>query len=281
MAEYIKLRLTAAKVGVSMAFFALLAGLAEKAHATPSASTPPPSANFLTDASSPGRLDRAVVKIDTALAKLEHRLATRFETTHKLNQTFLKIKSANTSFLKIDDANANFMKIETANANFLKIDDANANFLKIDDANSEFLKVHATAANSSELGGLTPDSFLQGHGNVLTNQVVAPASGTALLLSDGSVTVNVATPAGGGAQVTLANATSSPLSYTQSGGAGATIIAGGQSRPISVSTDNDQVEIQVLDPTAASHVWTITVSVVPTGATGHEFAGQMLIGDPS
>jgi hypothetical protein len=104
MAEHIKLRLAAAKIGVAMAFFGLLAGLAEKARAV----TPQrPAANFLRELSIPtGGVDTTVIhKLDSALATLEHKLSTSFTTTHKLNQTFLKIKSANTEFLKIKSAN--------------------------------------------------------------------------------------------------------------------------------------------------------------------------------
>ena len=158
MAEYIKLRLTAAKVGVSMAFIALLGGLAERARANPSSAESPASAHFLTDTSSlpgGGASSLVVRKLDSALARLEHKLSTSFETTHKLNHTFLKIKSANTEFLKIRSANTSFLKIDDANANFLKIDDANASFLKIDDANNEFLKIDSTAVNANKLGGLT------------------------------------------------------------------------------------------------------------------------------
>ena len=76
MADYIRLRLAAARVGVSMAFFALLAGIAERARA---ASPPAPAANFLEEISIPAGagLDRIVIqKLDSALATLEHKLAT-------------------------------------------------------------------------------------------------------------------------------------------------------------------------------------------------------------
>src|ERR1700735_3717534 len=105
MADYIRFRLAAARLGVSMAFFALLAGIAERAQA---ASPPASGANLLREISIPtgGGLDRTVTqKLDSALATLEHKLATSFDTTQKINQTFLKIKSADTRFLKIKSGN--------------------------------------------------------------------------------------------------------------------------------------------------------------------------------
>jgi hypothetical protein len=59
MADYIRFRLAAARLGVSMAFFALLAGIAERASA---ASPPAPAGNFLKEISIPtgGGLDRSM-----------------------------------------------------------------------------------------------------------------------------------------------------------------------------------------------------------------------------
>ena len=280
MAEYIKFRMTAAKVGVSMAFFALLGGLADRARAATPTARPPASASasFLQEISTPtgGGLDRVVIqKLDRALATLEHKLAKSFYTSQKINKTFLKIKSANSEFLKVKSANTEFLKIEDANTFVFKVIDANTEFLKIDDANADFLKVRGTAANSSELGGLTPDAFFQGHGNVLSNEVTATASGgQAQLLGDGSLTVLVADTVGNGAQVTLQNETSSALSYTESNNQSGTVPANGQSTPISITA---QLELQVFSAAAPSKVWTITVSTVPGGG-GDVFVGQMLIG---
>lgn len=272
MADYIKLRLAAARVGVSMAFFALLAGVAERAHA---ATQPPPPANFLREVFVPSGkgLNRVILKLDSALATLEHKLSTNFDTTHKLDQTFLKIKSAGTEFLKI----------KSANASFLKIDDANANFLKIDDASKEFLKIDSTAANASELGGLTPDAFFQGNGHVITGSVVASTgAGPQQLLSlpGGIIVVSVTNTPGAGLQLTIHNASGVNLPAVQDVAAagnsttGATTLVTGQDAAIGLDGAGAQVHVQIFPSGAAfPEVVTLIVSADGTTVVGQAFTG--------
>lgn len=270
MADYIRFRLAAARLGVTMAFFALLAGLADRARA----GTPPaPSTNFLREIGSPlGNINAtAIHKLDNALASLEHKLQTSFTNTHKLNQTFLKIKSANTEFLKI----------KSANTSFLKIDDANANFLKIDDASNEFLKIDSTAANAGKLGGLAADAFFQGTGHVVTGSVAAvTASANQLLaLPGGIVVVDVADVPAVGAQLTINNATGVALPAVQESDGRATSLSlapGATSLPSLVPPA--QVQLQIFPSGAAfPQVVTIIISVeqvnAVTEAVGQAFSG--------
>jgi hypothetical protein len=301
MAEYIKFRLTAAKVGVTMAFLALLAGLTDRAQA---AAPPPPPANFLRETST-GGVNRIVIqKLDSALATLEHKLATNFTTTHKLNQTFLKIKSANTSFLKIKSANSSFLKIKSANtdflkiddanANFLKIDDANASFLKIDDANSEFLKVGGTATNASELGGLSPSSFVQGGGAVITNAISSLAvsnTPATLLTVPGAVVLSVANTVGAGIQIDIRNLTGQTLASVVDNGNGTTsehdLNPPSQVNPFGTtsfpfpttgSPPVGQVHIQIFPNPALSEAVTMVVSTESSTTTLPSFVGQAFSG---
>jgi hypothetical protein len=280
MAEYIKFRLTAAKVGVTMAFLALLAGLTERAQA---AAPPPPPANFLREVST-GGVDRIVIqKLDSALATLEHKLATNFTTTHKLNQTFLKIKSANTSFLKIKSANSSFLKIKSANTDFLKIDDANANFLKIGDANTDFLKIGGTAANASELGGLSPSSFVQGGGDVVTGAVSDLATSntpTQLLSLPGGIVVSVANTVGSGLQLVFTNPTSLPLAAVVDNGTG---VAEHDLNPstttsLAVTSLPAQFHIQIFPNAALAEAVTIMISVETSTTTNPSIVAQAFTG---
>src|SRR6516164_8844983 len=148
MADYIKLRMSAAKAGVTLALLALLGGLAERSRAESPPTASQSSLNFLklTGISSAisgnlVKLEKKIVKIDTSLAKIER----------SLPQTYLKIKSANTDFLKIRSANASF--------------------LKIDDASAQYLKIEGTAQNANELGGLTSTQFVHGTGAIGTGAV--------------------------------------------------------------------------------------------------------------
>jgi hypothetical protein len=311
MAEYIRFRLTAAKVGVTVTFFALLAGLADKARAVPLIAKPAASANFLKEISIPtgGGVDRIVIqKLDSALAALEHKLATSFESTHKINQTFLKIKSADTTFLKIKSANANFLKVDSANANFLKVDSANVDFLKIDDANSEFLKIDdanadfltpaaaggqflklsATAADSSELGGLTPDAFFQGSGHVVSGAAtVSGGTGTTQLLAlpGDIIAVSVSGGAGNGVDLTIHNGTAVSLPAVQANAGGsspqAITLAPNADKTVSLgSAPATETHLQIFPSGLAfPDVVTLIVSTVQTvGAPGATVVGQAFAG---
>jgi hypothetical protein len=266
MAEHVKFRLNAAKVGVSMALMALIGGLAEKvgvASARPSAG----DAHFVKATSSPtgGSSVRSVM----------HKLATNFETTQKLNQTFLKIKSANTEFLKVDSANANFLKIDTANTEFLKIDGAN----------SEFLKIDSTAANSSELGGKAPSAFVQGKGDVVSGYQSVTSSNTIdnqlpLVSSpDGAVSVFVYDDTG---SITLVvkNATGTDLPAVQetNGQAQARTLTASEPTSIVLGSSTSQSTIQIMPADSSGDVITLTVSVDYKIGASEDVVAQMLIG---
>ncbi|MGO9957435.1 MAG: hypothetical protein ACLP50_15945 [Solirubrobacteraceae bacterium] len=49
--------------------------------------------------------------------------------------------------------------------------------MKIADANNDFVALDRTAADSSELGGVSPDAFFQGSGNVVSGAIPAPGAG--------------------------------------------------------------------------------------------------------
>jgi hypothetical protein len=280
MARYIKLRVTAAKVSLSMALFALIAGIAEATQGTAPKVTAQNAAvdaflklspnNFL-------KLDKQFLKLDKTLRSVEHKLATSYYSKHKIDTTFLKI--------------------DAANLNFLKITDANLNFLKITDANLKYLKIDGTAANANKLGNLTPDQFVQGHGGVLTGSMSisdTPAQPTAMM-GDGSVKVLIGLyqpPAGGPAlpQVTLENDTSASINFTFNGGTlngSPTTTISGNGGQVSllpaVQSPNTlgaggQLDIQMFGGGGgAGKTWTLTVSNIPGNGT-HTFVGQMLIG---
>ncbi|HEX4009086.1 MAG TPA: hypothetical protein VHX62_03725 [Solirubrobacteraceae bacterium] len=271
MADYIRWRLAAARLGVTMAFFALLGGLADQAAAATSAGAgAAPAANFLTDLSIPaGGLNRVVLKLDSALATLEHKLNTSFTTTHKLNQTFLKIKSANTSFLKIKSANTSF--------------------LKIDDANSEFLKVDSTAANANELGGLSPQAFFQGTGSVVTGAISSLAQNgvaTSLLSVPGGIEVSIINAAigAGGLQVQISNPSGAALAAVVNTGTGVAehdLNPGTTSFAFAtngLSPPAGQLHIQLFPNAGLAEVVTIIISLEESTTTNPSFVGQAFAG---
>jgi hypothetical protein len=175
MAEYIKLRVTAAKAGVTMALLALIGGLAERSQAA----TPP-------------RAHQA-----TALNFLKLR-----GLTHTISSDFLTVEK---KLVKLDSA------ISSVQKKLLKFErGVSSTYLKITDANAKFLKADATAVNAAKLGGMTPDAFFQGKGNVVSGAVsnVTDQSQQLLSLPGGISVVSIQTVAGTpGPVLTFHNAT--------------------------------------------------------------------------
>jgi hypothetical protein len=167
----------------------------------------------------------------------------------------------------------------------LKIDDANANFLKIDDANADFLKIDSTAANSSELGGLTPDAFFQGSSHVISGSVPSiPVSGVPgselLSLPGGIIVVSVENPGVGTApQLIIQNNAGTALASvtdTQEHTLAANTTTG---IPFTSATDS-QIHLQIFPAGGLADVVTIIVSV--ENLNGNLTAvGQALGGAPS
>jgi hypothetical protein len=174
MAEHIKFRLTAAKVGVSAALLALIGGVVERIRSGPSEVRITPASapgHFLKLGGIQGDVKHALIKLEDKWIKLDTALT---NVVAKLHADYLKIDKANSEFLKINKANAEYLKINTANANFLKIRSANSEFLKIRTAQNE---------------------FVQGRGGVVSAAVQIPTTmkGSAPLLKspDGSLIVSI------------------------------------------------------------------------------------------
>jgi hypothetical protein len=306
VAEYIKFRLTAAKVGVSMALLGLIAGLAERAqakprierHATASFTekghklvpltvvlsdlqrfdagcagnqSRQPEFNFTKKTALTCLLANGVYDVAWAVGKFNKAL-TNFE--HEVDAKIYKLTSADAAFLKITDANTEF----------LKITDANAEYLKIDAANSQFLKVGATAANSSELGGLTPDAFFQGHGNVVTGAATISTdsqSRTLLALPGGIIVVSVAANADE-LTITVTNNTGALIPAVQDGDSTPITIAPGQSETLPAVVNNaqaHQIHLQLMPNSSFADVVTLMISSEPSPTgSGIEVVGQAFTG---
>ncbi len=180
MAEYVRFRLAAAKVGASMALLALVAGVAEKAQAATRPAVAQTAANFLklggltkTISQDFSKLEKKLIKIDSTIAGVEKNLA----------------------------------------RNYYKNSQINAKFLKISDANLKFLKVDATAADSNKLGGVPASGFFQGKGNVVSGAVPALTGQSQQLLSlpGGIIVVKATNTPGAGAIIAIHNGTANTL----------------------------------------------------------------------
>ena len=316
MADFIRLRVAAARAGVSLALAALIGGLsapgasASRPHATGGAGT---GVNFLKLGGLSGnvrqgflKLELKFLKLDSALGALEHKLVREYATAGSLKQ-YLKLSTANASFLKLDDANANFLKIEDANVNFLKIDDANLNFLKIDAANTEFLKIDAanteflkidaTAANANAFGGATPQSFERSATGTASIPTGAGAAQAPLLSTPGGelvVKAGMTAPgaAPGAPYVSITNGTTSLLPAVQDLDAGGNAttssadIGAGQAHTVSFSGNYlppGQLHVQFFNVpglfgSSAGEAVTLVVSVESDGNGNMRFVAQLISG---
>jgi hypothetical protein len=266
VADYIRFRFTAAKVGVSMAFLALLAGVAEKVRSgTPHVSATN-SALYIKLGGITGEVKQAFlkiedvfVKLDKVLVGLDHKLLQNYYTRHKIDATFLKIT----------DANQKFLKITAANANFLKID--------------------GTAANANKLGGLTPESFVQGHADVVSGGILIgldqPSAMPLLQTPDGKLALSVQSNSD---QVVLnfANNTGGTLDAVRqdvtsnaAGNAVSTQLKAGVTQ-IGLPGHTHQLHLQVFPGSGLNEALTLTLSTDFSSANQSqvEVVGQLLIG---
>jgi len=214
MAEYIRLRVTAAKAGVTMALLALIGGLAERSRAaTPPRAQQSSALNFL------------------KLKGLTHTVSSDFLTVEK---KLVKLDSAISSVQK------KLLKFERT---------ASGEFLKITDANAKFLKADGTAANAAKLGELTPDAFFQGKGNVVSGAVSKLSTTAQQLVSlpGGIIVVSIAQIAGvPGPTLTIHNGTSNALVAVAD-------LGNGQSTSVALAANAD-TQLPAVQSTAEIHL---------------------------
>lgn len=278
MAKYVSFRLKAAKVSVTMAFLAVLGGLAEKARAAP----PQPKA-------SASAVD-AFLKLDgiQGEASVTKNAFLKIESfANKLEKSFLKLDLKLTGVYSKAQVDATFLKTKSANSEFLKIDDASSQYLKIDDAYGKFLKLDGTAANSSELGGMAPDAFVQGNGSVATGALTLPIGGSAQTLlpipgTNGEIIV-VCTPAqtgGPGVTISINNGTDTTIPAFISvvdGDPTAVELGPGSTTLTAFTNTGGQLTLQTFPSAAFNDVTTLTVSAEQVG-NNTEVVGQLLNG---
>ncbi|MFL5824708.1 MAG: hypothetical protein ACJ764_14850 [Solirubrobacteraceae bacterium] len=315
MAQQIKFRLTAAKVGVSAALLALIGGVVERVRSAPSdvQVTPASQTNVLhrawpmkysAQASFMGKLENKVIKLqdkwiklDTALSSVEHKLAREYLKIRDAGTEFLKIKVADVKFLKIADANDKFLKIADANDKFLKIGDAATEYLKIKLADATFLKIRD--ANAKFLKIKTAQSeFLQGQGGVVSGALTMSDLGSVdqrkLLLQtpDGLIKVSVGASndfvdvfvQNGTGQTLDAVAEASDQAPGQPGTTSTKSITLSDKTPTSVfegvTPGTHQLHLQIFPANGFNNAITLTVSLEPERNVNGQVqaVGQMLIG---
>jgi hypothetical protein len=280
MAEYVRYRVTAAKLGVTMALLGLIGGLAERAQgkqSRPDAKQAAAVDYFLKLDGLSGEERNVFLKLEYKLSKvlagLDHKLSASFYTKQQADLRFLKIRDAAAEYLKIDVANHKFLKIDASNQ-FLKVSDADQKYLKLTDA-AQYLKIDA--ANQR---------FVQGKGSVISG-------GATLVAGDGSVRPVLQTADGkfvitisgnaDGVNVIVDNTSGALLPAVQTADGLAPKSADlGPSKTIQLRdvTMPHQLHLQVFGNDRLHQAMTLTLSTEPSSTTQGQtqVVAQLLIG---
>jgi hypothetical protein len=284
MAEFIKLRLTAAKAGVTMAFLALLGGIAT---AKPGAenSQRAKAANKLDKWTPALSLNGLSANLRGVLIGLEKDLASVFYKEQKDIAT-LEYKEHKHIAAVLYKEHKDFSALSaTLQGSYYDKHKTDATFLSQTDAAAEYLKLKDTAANSNELGGLTPSQFIQGTGGVQTNALTISGNSTSpqnlLMLkgTNGSIIVVCTPNPGGGALIQIDNTTGSLIPAIMNGAP----ISLDPTKPTTLATvtpNGEQLTLQTFPTSSFNEVATLTISgsEPATGGTV-QIVGQMLSGN--
>ncbi len=263
MADYVKLKGTAAKVGVMMALLALLAGIAEttgpgpaKAAMMPAAAMPQPNAQG-------AQVPKG--KIPLRLKGLSSELRRDFRT---IGAALFGLDS------RLEEEEGIFYYFTHTTAK---------HFLTTSGASKKYLAISGTARNANELRGLSPSAFVQGDGGLVSG--AATLSGVTKpqkLLSTPGIEVDVATNGDGFPSLTIKNSTGLLIPAIQDQGGtdgGVTLQSGANPLTLSLQNGIDQFRLQTFPVGSFNRVVTLIISISFNSAQGSSsFAGQLLDG---
>jgi hypothetical protein len=142
--------------------------------------------------------------------------------------------------------------------------------VKITDANAKFLPTGGTAANAAKLGGLTPDAFFRGNGNVVSGALSSLSIQPQQLLSlpGGIIVVTIAQTPGAAPTLTIHNGTANNL-------LGAADLGNGQASPVALKPNGDaqlpvgntaEVRVQIFPGGTFTDVVSILIGLTPNPA---------------
>jgi hypothetical protein len=260
MSEYGRLKVTAIRVGITMVFLALLAGIGEKIASRPAKATVTPAA----EVTQPSAGVAQVLKGKVAL---------------KLKGLSPELKA---DFRVIGDDVSRLLE-EQGVYYFFKHTDGGHTLLTKSDASKKYLSIGGTAQNSNEVGGLRPSAFVQGDGGLVSG--AATLSGGAKsqkLLSTPGIEVDVAINGDGFPSVSINNSTGLVISaILDQGGTDASITLQPGSTSLTLSLQNgiDQLHLQTYPAGSFNRIVTLIVNINFNSAHGSSaFAGQLIDG---
>jgi hypothetical protein len=269
MADYVRGRFHAARVGVTMALLGLLAGLGIKSQAE----QPPTTVAF-----DPAATKSIAKNVIGSVQIKNHSLLYKDLKLHQV-PSYKEFKSFSSTikqqFLKLNDA---FIKLDSANL-LHKID----SYLKLDvynkaESDGAFLKIDGTASNALKLDGLGTDQIVQGHGQVMTGNLTLGSSDGTLFILIGLLRATAKETVGGpsGADVTLENLSTTDTLIVNGDGQSAITIKPGGSAPLSSALADGSVRTLQVVVQGGTQAITLSLSSFTGGV--HQLVGQALIG---
>jgi hypothetical protein len=261
MAEYVKWRLTKLRAGVTMALFGLLAGLGLRTDQGPAATHVDQAASL----SLPKGVHIPANSIGSGQVKF-HSLLLSDEKVHQV--------ASYASMVKIKKA------VSDLSSQFIKMNDQLVKFEYKEDALNTFLLKDATAANAAKIEGVGLDGLVQGHGQVITGNLVPTQNAAPLLSIPGTLTISGnLLPGSQMPAFTLTNTSGGTLDVNVNGDNATHILKDGESLSDVQMADGSVKTLQILISGNGSAT-TLTISGFGTGGGGHSLVGQALVGAP-
>jgi hypothetical protein len=273
MADYVRARLTAAKVGVGLAITGVLAGVVERVRPQQPPGPMSPSASHQ---------DAAQVHAATLTQQLKNKIGSSQIKDHSLLYKDFKqgqvLSYKELKNIKILDNETTGLQssFKLLKADILSV--LGSIYTKVQ-ADATFLAKTDTAVNAAKVNGLSSSDFVNGHGNVFSGvqhlAVGDPAQ--TLFTIPNEITVQGNYPSAGNPEVDIFNLTNAPvaISWLNAGENRDTIPVGTSGYPLLLNSDSPLVTAQLL--TGDGHPMTLTFSFSPdqTGDKGR-FVGQAL-----
>ena len=261
MAEHIRQRFSAARTGVTLAVFGLLAGLGIKNNgAQPATVQLDPAAS------------QAIARNMIGSAQIKNH-SIRFSDI-KLHQvpSYKEYKNyvANIKqqWIKLDAGNL----VHTRDV-YDKLT-TDATFLQKADANATFLQKADTAVNALKIDGLAKDQIVQGHGQVITGNTAVGASDSDIFILIGLLRASAKFDAQSGLNVVTITNSSGQTMLVNGDGKGTTSIPPGGSAPFGFA-DGSVRTMQVL---LQGGTQALTLNFSSFNGDGRTLIGQALVG---
>jgi hypothetical protein len=276
-----------AKLSVSLAVAAILAGIAARDRTDALAFDPAASAarHGPQPHLAPGSIGSDEVKDHSLLFQDFKRgeifsrgqVSDRFVKLDEAAATYLKIADAEQKWLKIDDAAALYLKYDVAAQQYLKIADAATQYAKFGDVYGK-QEVDATFLKIDD----AHDQFVEGDGSVFTG-VGEATDAPVPVLDVPSLVRTVGVPGSGETppQMQLTNASGARLDYASAAGQGQ--LQPGEDLNLPLGIDSAPLgTVQLISQTDPQLVATLTISAITAGQqTGVEFTVQALVEGPA